>query len=81
MKSVTIQDFLTPEEIEKAADLYAKCTADDQSEPFSVLCTRDIIEPVIDRINRTLGQENDPKYLAYCVEYVMTKLRERDSMH
>lgn len=81
MKSVTIQDFLTPEEIEKASDLYTKCAADDHSAPFSVLCARDIIEPVIDRINRDLGQENDPKYLAYCVEYVMTKLRESDSMH
>jgi hypothetical protein len=81
MKSVNIQELLTLEEIEKAADLYAKCAADDQSPPFSVLCARDIIEPVIDRINQALGQENDPKYLAYCVEYVMTKLFEHDAMH
>jgi hypothetical protein len=81
MKTVTIQDFLTPEEIEKAADLYAKCAADDKSAPFSVVCAREIIEPVIDRINHALGQENDPKYLAYCVEYTLMKLLERDSVH
>jgi hypothetical protein len=81
MKTVTLQDFLTPAEIERAADLYAKCAADDASAPFSVLCAREIIEPAIDRINKTLGQENDPKYLAYCVEYTMMKLLERDSTH
>jgi hypothetical protein len=81
MKTVTIQDFLTPAEIEKAIDLYAKCAADDHSPPFSVLYGREIIEPVLDRINKTLGQENDPKYLAYCVEYTMMKLLEKESMH
>jgi len=81
MKSVAIQDFLTQGEIERAIDLYAKCAADDNSAPFSILCEREIIEPAIDRINKTLGQENDPKYLAYCVEYTMMKLLEKDSMH
>jgi hypothetical protein len=46
-----------------------------------MLCTREIIEPVIDRINKTLGQENDPTYLAYRVEYTMMKLLEKDSAH
>ena len=35
----------------------------------------EIIKPNIDRINKALGQENDPDYLAYAVEYSMVARR------
>jgi hypothetical protein len=74
---IKIGDFLTPTEQDKAVELYLACEADDTSAPFSVRCSREIIEPVIERINKKLGHENDPMYLAYCVEYacMMTKLK------
>jgi hypothetical protein len=38
--------------------------------PEAVVCEQ-IICPNLERINRTLGQENDPMHLAYAVEYVL----------
>lgn len=52
--------FLTEEEIAKAIRLRNAASI-----------KRYIIEPNIKRINETLGQENDPMYLAYAVEYAI----------
>lgn len=62
MKKITLYDFLTDEQIKKAAELKtaAKITAE-------------IIEPNIKAINLKLGQENDPKYLGYLCEYVFSQ--------
>lgn len=60
MKSVTLKDFLTDREIRRAIELQ-------HARP---IC-EEIIKPSIARINRDLGQENDPMYLAYVVEYVV----------
>lgn len=60
-KTVTINDFLTIEEICQARRLRSA----------KEICTQ-IIEPAIDRINRALGQENSPMYLAYAIEYVIS---------
>jgi hypothetical protein len=62
MKQVAISDFLTDAEIEKAIKLKSQKAVREQ-----------IIEPNIERINQTLGQENDPAYLAYAVEYVLRR--------
>jgi hypothetical protein len=35
---------------------------------------KEVIEPNLEAINRHLGQENNPKYLGYAVEYVFTQL-------
>lgn len=61
-----ITDFLTPKEIELAIELK---TADEIAEK--------IINPNIDRINTSLGQENDPKYLGYVCEYVLMQAMKR----
>lgn len=62
MKSVTINQFLNEDQLKKAINL--KKAKD--------ICTH-IIKPNIKEINERLGQENDPMYLAYMVEYVLLK--------
>lgn len=62
-KTVTINDFLTLEEI-----CQARCFVSAKE-----IC-RLIIEPNIGRINQSLGQENDPMFLAYAVEYAITQV-------
>jgi hypothetical protein len=61
MKTVTLQDFLTEDEINQC--LLLKDRKRVQAE---------IIEPNMERINTALGQENDAAYLSFMVEYVMT---------
>lgn len=68
MKHVTLSQFLTEEEIRQAMVLYNYCEAG----TFAKRCCDEIIKPVMARINLALGQENDPMYLAYAVEYAMT---------
>jgi hypothetical protein len=61
MKRITLKDFLTDREIRRAAQLKDAKKIHDE-----------IIRPSIARINRALGQENDPMYLAYMVEYAVS---------
>lgn len=62
MLKVTIDQFLTEKEIKKAMKLRtAKLIADQ------------IITPNLERINAALGQENDPMFLGYAVEYVISQ--------
>lgn len=61
MKTISLHDFLTADEIRKAAKLG---NAKD-------ICEQ-VIKPKMDEINRMLGPENDPMYLAYLVEYALS---------
>jgi hypothetical protein len=65
-KKITLADFLTDEEINRAVHLYTTDKAN-----FHKNCLKEIIQPRMARINRKLGQENDPDYLAYVVEFVI----------
>lgn len=65
-KTVTIGDFLTEAEIERAQRLFQECQR--TGAMFAGRCAREIIEPQMPRINAALEQENDAYYLAYCVE-------------
>jgi hypothetical protein len=69
MKTATIHDFLTDAEIVEAIKLYATA----ESGTYARLVDEQIITPNIERINKALGQENDPRYLAYAVEYVLSQ--------
>ena len=69
MKTVTIRDFLTAEETDRAVELYTY-----HKPAFHNRCRDEIIKPVIDRINADLGQENDPNYLAYAIEAVLSRI-------
>lgn len=73
---VSLPDFLTGSEIAQASRLWRVCQR--SKEPFAPRCEREIIRPVIARINESLGQENDPRFLAYAVEYVLGKIADRE---
>lgn len=66
--TTSAKDFLTDAEIKKAIKLYRIANGS-----FHQRCMDEIIKPVITRINKALGQENDPGYLAYAVEYLCMK--------
>lgn len=65
-KHISIADFLTQEETEKAVHIFA---SDRQN--FHARCRDEIIKPVMARIDKSLGQQNDADYLSYAVEYVL----------
>lgn len=67
---ITIDQFLTPAEIEKACRLYSELK---DTGTYAKTIETEIIEPNIERINQALGQENHAGYLAYAVEYVMMR--------
>ncbi len=65
-KATILEQFLTKEEIEKALAIYKEL---DGTSRFAHEIEKEIIAPNIERINKDLGQENHPLYLAYLVEY------------
>lgn len=70
MNTITIHDFLTPEEIKRALKLWRKLKGTGR---FAATVEQEIIAPQMARINAALGQENNAKYLAYAVEYVFDR--------
>jgi hypothetical protein len=69
VRTVTLSQFLTGAEIQRAVDMWNSGT---RCSDYTHDVCEEIIRPNIDRINRALGQENDPMYLAYLVTYVVT---------
>lgn len=72
MKSKTIQigDFLNNEQVKIASDYYDR--AKNGEFTFAKKFSEDVIAPNIEKINEKLGQENDPLFLAYAVEYAFS---------
>jgi hypothetical protein len=68
-KDVRITDFLTEHEIKIAHSICSKLEPHMRNKAI----TERIIEPNMARINRALNQENDPRFLAYAVEYCILK--------
>lgn len=66
-KTITLGDFLVDSEIKQAIEIYQT-----DLHNFHKRVVNEIILPVIDRINRDLGQENDADYLAFIVEFAFT---------
>jgi len=61
MKTVTIGDVLTNEQLELCRALY----------PDHQRIRDEVIKPNMEAINRNLGQENDADYLAYAIIYAI----------
>lgn len=61
------QDILSDREIKQAIALFKKVP----SHKLNAALVAKLIEPNIDRINRNLNQDNDPKFLAYAVEWAL----------
>ena len=74
MKTMTLPQFLTEAQIRLAVKLY---TEHGDSDAVAQIQTH-VIEPNMARINEKLGQENDPRYLAYAVVYVLSQLGQED---
>jgi len=72
-KKISIDQFLTENQIEKAHEIYRVCKRDMRS-PANRIC-QEIIEPSIHTINFKLGQDNDPMYLSYMVEHVFNEMK------
>ena len=74
---LTLADFLTDDEIDRAWHLY-------QTVPeniFAEAVDNQVIKPNMERINKALGQENDSRYLAYAVLYVFSTAQHRQKGH
>lgn len=67
--TITLPDFLTVEEIKLASRLFEQCERNGNH--FAALCDDQIITPVLERINKSLHQDNNARFLAYVVEYAM----------
>jgi hypothetical protein len=73
-KTLALPQFLTRSQIYEASNLF-KTYGDRAVEQIQA----QVIEPNMATINAKLGQENDPKYLAYAVVYVLSQAREAQS--
>lgn len=71
-KSITLPDILTDAQIAQAAQLYKAHGMDAVAKIQAQL-----IEPNMAAINGKLGQENDARYLAYAVVYVLSQVQEQ----
>lgn len=65
MQTVKITDILTDEQIHRAVELGRA----------QEICS-EIIKPNIEEINLKIGQQNDPMYLAYMVEYALVSIKQ-----
>jgi hypothetical protein len=73
VKTMSLPQFLTAAQIRVAAVLYAEHGMDAVAE-----IQAQVIEPNMTAINAKLGQENDARYLAYAVVYVLSQVSEPD---
>ena len=69
-KDITLPDFLTEYEIQQVSEIFKEHKDSDSGTVATKIC-KEVIEPNLERINKSLGQDNDPTYLAYACEYVM----------
>lgn len=67
---ITITDFLTDKQINQCVQLYKN---KDKYTSFAASVCAKVIRPNIESINQKLGQENDPMYLAYMIEYILMR--------
>jgi hypothetical protein len=72
VKTLTLPEFLTYNEINLASRMWEESKHD-----YANRIAKRIIEPNIARINRAFGQENNPKFPAYIVEYIMEYARKK----
>jgi hypothetical protein len=68
-KQISLPDFLTSKQIQQVIEMHQLASPG----TFAKNVAEKIIQPNIAEINRKLGQENDPLYLAYVCEYVLSK--------
>jgi hypothetical protein len=75
-RKVNITEFLSEAEIERCVALYRQLHG---SGTFAAAVSKEITKPNLARINAALGQENDPDFLAYAIEYVIMQATLRSA--
>lgn len=65
-RTFMIGEIFTVEEIKKALAIWSTDRTN-----FHRRALAEIVEPAMDRINETTGQENDARYLAYALQFVV----------
>jgi hypothetical protein len=70
-----ITDLFTTDEIDRSMTLFLECKK--TKEDFNSNCTKEVVEPVISRINARTGFNNSPASLVYRLEmYLMSVMGE-----
>ena len=66
-------DLFTQEELDRAIKLFVEC----RTHEFAERCDTEVVAPVLQRINKVTGQQNDSRYLAYLLQSVFMNSQER----
>jgi hypothetical protein len=69
MKTAKLGTILTKKELQQAQNIFLEATSEGESAAARI--TAELIEPNLARINKAMGQENDPHYLGYAVEFAL----------
>lgn len=78
MKQVSLKDFLDESEIKKIISISKK--HDINSSSFITTVHDEVIKPNIAKINKKLGQENDPKFLSYAIQYIFMTAAQKQNL-
>ena len=73
-RKITAGDFMTTKMVRDAVAIY-------RTAPLHLRHRRllhEVIKPNMAEINRKLGQENNPEYFAYLVEYLISNAEEKN---
>lgn len=70
MQQLSITEVFTGDEIVAAADIWRSSRT---TQAFHDRVKKGIIAEALPRINERSGQENDPAYLAYLLEYLVNR--------
>ncbi len=83
MKNVQLGEFLTDVQLRQVIEIKKDFDAAERRSAAEVAeaslarrIEREVIRPNLEEINAKLGQENDPAYLAYMLEYVLSTIEE-----
>jgi hypothetical protein len=73
-KTFKVGDIFTDTELNKAQRIYRQSLKADASAISLIDRLHDeIVAPVMSRINKATGQENDSRYMAYMLQWVITQ--------
>jgi len=67
MRYVAVREFLSETEMQKVFTMYCRARSEGRTD-FAQRLVEEVIRPKLFRINTSLGQKNDPWYLAFAIE-------------
>ncbi|SRR5579875_277485 len=73
MKYVTVSDFLTEGQMRQVYSLYTRLKSQGKSYLFVSRLAEEVIQPNLSEINRKLGQDNSPHYVAKKIEAALVE--------